>query len=284
MQCVNNLKQIGLSLHNYHSSINALPWDHGPGGWNEWSGLTMLLPYMEQQPLYNAINFTNNGDIADPGNAINTTVIRSKVTTFLCPSDLDRPTNIEGHNNYVMNAGADALGPETVDTLSGIGISLYNATPPISFASIIDGLSNTAAFSEITKGIGTSSGTADPLTPSTAIRQVSAFSGTSQTDYNSCTAALATSLVGDFAFGMYWHTTQRDMGHYKHVMPPNSWSCSNPNNLNQGAFTASSRHPGSVSMLLCDGSVKTIKSSISPPTWWALGTRAGNEVISSDSF
>ena len=66
-QCVNNLKQIGLAMHNYHSSINALPWDHGPGGWNEWSSLVMLLPYMEQQPLFNSINFANTGNSAATG-------------------------------------------------------------------------------------------------------------------------------------------------------------------------------------------------------------------------
>src|SRR6202050_4381457 len=57
-QCVNNLKQFGLALHNYHSTINSLPWGDGPW-WTEWSAHTLLLPYMEQGPIYNAINFGN---------------------------------------------------------------------------------------------------------------------------------------------------------------------------------------------------------------------------------
>ncbi len=292
MQCVNNLKQLGITLHNYHSTVNALPWDHGPGGWSEWSSLTMLLPYMEQSPLYNTINFTSSvgttpTNPADPNNNAggNTTSVRTKISGFLCPSDLDRLTNIEGHNNYVMNVGSDGLVPEVNNNNLGIGASMYQAatSAPVSFASIIDGTSNTAAYSEICKGIGTSSNAADATKPSTGVRQVGTPTGNSQTDYNTCLAALATTLTGDWGFGQYWHTTQRDMGHYKHVMPPNTWSCQ-AGNFNQGMFTASSRHAGTVNVLFCDGSVKGIKSSITPTVWWALGTRAGGEVISADQY
>src|SRR4030088_848592 len=57
-QCVNNLKQLGIAMHNYHSSVNSLPWGDGPW-WIEWSAHTLLLPYMEQAPIYNAINFSD---------------------------------------------------------------------------------------------------------------------------------------------------------------------------------------------------------------------------------
>jgi len=283
MQCVNNLKQLGLSLHNYHSTINSLPWDHGDGGWNEWSSLTMLLPYMEQTPLYNAINFTYNNNSANPcGNCVNSTVARTKLSAFLCPSDLDRVTNIEGHNNYVMNVGSDGKLPNTISNNAGIGVA--SNTAAVSFASIIDGTSNTAAYSEIAKGVGTSSGSPDSTKPSTSIRTMGTWTGTSQGDYNGCLAASGTTFTNDWAFGQYWHTSQRDNGHYHHVMPPNSWSCQNGSDSNQGAFTASSRHAGTVNVLLADGSVKGIKSTVAPSVWWAIGTRAGNEVISSDQY
>ena len=284
MQCTNNLKQIGLALHNYEGSTGCLPWDHGPNNWNEWSGLTMLLPQMEQAPLFNSLNFSNGINAVDPNGSMNSTSIRVSIAAFMCPSDQNRLANLEGHNNYVMNAGSDAYGPETVSINSGIGVSLYNKTRPVTFASISDGLSNTAAYSEIVQGIGTGSGTADDGPPSSALRQATAWNGTSAGDYAACKAAVATSLVNDYAFGMYWHMSQRDLGHYKHVMPPNTWSCSNPGNFNQGAFTASGGHPGVVNVLFCDGSVKAIKSSISPQTWWALGTRCGREVVSADSL
>ena len=51
-----------------------------------------------------------------------------------------------------------------------------------------------------------------------------------------------------------------------------------------GAFNASSHHPGGVNMLLCDGSVKFVKNSVAMPTWWALGTMAGGEVVSADAY
>jgi len=56
-QCTNNLKQYGLAMHNYHSSINSLPWGDGPDGWNEWSSMALMLPYFEGNAVYNAINF-----------------------------------------------------------------------------------------------------------------------------------------------------------------------------------------------------------------------------------
>ena len=58
-QCVNNLKQIGLAMHNYHSAVNSFPWGDGPW-WIEWSAHTLLLPYIEQGPIYNAINFVGH--------------------------------------------------------------------------------------------------------------------------------------------------------------------------------------------------------------------------------
>jgi prepilin-type N-terminal cleavage/methylation domain-containing protein/prepilin-type processing-associated H-X9-DG protein len=289
IQCTNNLKQIGLAIHNYSSSTNAVPWDHGPGGWNEWSGMTMLLPYMEQGNVYNTINFNyiigNGAAPASGGGFLNLTAIQTKLNGLICPSDQDRLTNIEGHNNYVMNAGSDALSEEGPTAFVGMGVSLYVAGPgALSLAAFTDGTSNTAAYSEIVKGIGTQVAS-DGNSPSSAIYQASGWTNTPQGDYTICQATTATTaLTTDFAYGMYWHTTQRDMGHYRHTMPPNGKSCQNTANFNQGAFTASSRHSGGINVLFLDGSTRFIKGTVSPQTWWALGTRSGNEVVSSDSY
>src|SRR5579864_4324549 len=58
-QCVNNLKQIGIAMHNYHDAFGSLPYGHGPFGWNDWNAHTYLLPFLEQRPIYDSINFSN---------------------------------------------------------------------------------------------------------------------------------------------------------------------------------------------------------------------------------
>jgi prepilin-type processing-associated H-X9-DG protein len=65
-------------------------------------------------------------------------------------------------------------------------------------------------------------------------------------------------------------------------MPPNTWSCGS--GQTDGAYTASSRHPGVVNSLLADGSTRAVKQMIAVPVWWALGTRSGSEVISADAY
>jgi len=314
MQCTNNLKQIGLALHNYDSAVGAFPWDGGPSGWNEWSSHTMLLPYLEQGNLYNNLNFTSTGNAANPTvGGVNTTVVWTKVAGFICPSDIDRLTGPSGHLNYMMNLGSDAYTPFINSGTGGIGSFTAPGFSPVRFSSITDGTSNTAAYSEMVKGVGgdiaTDSGyyaDFDPMTPSASMTRRSsnaalspasdtAFNGTPAGDYQACRAAgapTATTYHFDLPVGAYWHSTQRSTGHYRHIMPPNSWSCLSTNpppgatvgQRNFGAYTAMSRHPGVVNTLFCDGSVKAIKSAINNQVWWALGTRAGGEVISADAY
>ena len=110
-QCVNNLKQFGIALHNYHSSNNVLPYGEFDmsDACDQWSGMPGLLPFLEQQVLYNALNIVvvkASGAACGTYYGFNTTVTYSKVAVFLCPSDLDRLTNSEGHINYVFNWGS----------------------------------------------------------------------------------------------------------------------------------------------------------------------------------
>src|SRR6187200_2235991 len=70
-QCTNNLKQLGIALHNYESSNGSMPWGDGPDGWNQWSSLALMLSYMEQTAAYNAINFGLG--LQNPALLINTT-------------------------------------------------------------------------------------------------------------------------------------------------------------------------------------------------------------------
>src|SRR4051794_22241931 len=113
-QCVNNLKQLGLALANYHDTVGCFP----PGGSDmnigcqQYSPLVMILPQMEQTPVFNAYNFTlvnggtGGGACFAGGNAgQNTTCHRITIATLVCPSDQDRLTNVDGRSNYCANFG-----------------------------------------------------------------------------------------------------------------------------------------------------------------------------------
>ena len=294
-QCTNDLKQIGLGLHNYHSAINALPWGDLTGYWNDWSAAALMLPYLEQAPLYNSINFYSGLQNATlPGCPANLTVQGVTLSVMLCPSDPDRLTNAQGHTNYVPNSGADPnvysatsqwSGPLGVMATAGWGPQLRAL---VTFSSITDGLSQTAAFAEKVKGIGWSNA-ADSTRPSSTYYSVPASYATSPNAYyaacNATNLPLATP-VQNFAAGSWWYCGQPISSMYTHVMPPNSNSCEfdtygfAPN----GALTASSRHPGGVNVLMCDGSARFVKSSVAVQSWWALGTMAGGEIVSGDAY
>jgi prepilin-type N-terminal cleavage/methylation domain-containing protein len=100
-QCINNLKQLGLAMHNYESSNSCFPWGQGPTNYNDWSALVAVLQYTEQVPLFNSINFIwgsvlpSGTHFPDPifhtGNdhheGINHTVFATRLDLFNCPSD-----------------------------------------------------------------------------------------------------------------------------------------------------------------------------------------------------
>ncbi len=169
--------------------------------------------------------------------------------------------------------------------------------PVVGFRDIIDGLSQTAAFSERVKGIGDGSAlgartNVDPLNPSATMLSVAA---TSDQDvgpvlyYAACLAARSPATpAGSFGqTGSFWHQVFMNNTCYNHVMPPNAQDCNYPmgdSNHPGGASTASSRHPGQVNVLFADGSTRSVKSSVNYQVWWNLGTKAGNEVVSASDY
>ena len=310
MQCVNNLKQIGLALHNYEQSRSILPYGLGPNNWNDWGTLPMLLPGMEQTSLFNAFNFANTGNGTHTGNngttslpfaggagLQNTTVFLTTVNSFQCPSDSDRLSTLLGHNNYYGNAGSTPTSLYNTSQYDGLFLYILNASC-VGFRDIIDGLSNTAAFSERVKGLGIENHLQIDTSnsPSSSVWSVPATSvvNTPQPYYAACNAFSATSTVGSLwgglsavtpdAQGSQWFSGYETFSRYNHVMPPNNKSCGYGNYTGGGAATATSRHSGGVNVLFADGSTRFIKSSVSAQTWWALGSRAGQEVIDASSY
>jgi prepilin-type N-terminal cleavage/methylation domain-containing protein/prepilin-type processing-associated H-X9-DG protein len=275
-QCVNNLKQIGLAMHNYAESRGALPGADMVFNVTELSALTMVLPYLEQTSVYNSVNFGFN--YQDPNN---TTAMYMVVNGFVCPSDLGDPLpSLGGQTNYMANMGSNIVWQASIGPNVGMpppnGVFYGNSAT--TFAAITDGLSNTTFYSERVLADGNNaivSPIADvffspgfPTTPDDAMQQ--------------CLAVNINDLNNQFPLfmGAPWLCGQHI---FLHVTPPNSRSC--------GFFIAlravmppSSHHPGGVNVLFGDGSVKFVKDSVNLQAWRALGTRAGGEVIGSDSF
>jgi prepilin-type processing-associated H-X9-DG protein len=278
----------------------------------------MLLSYLEQTPLYNAINFANNGMAACPDCLPNPnqTIFALKLNVLLCPSDVDRLTNGLGHQNYCGNAGN---APEAFFDNNSHGAcngcfsstnrgsdGMPNGCRTVTFSDITDGTSQTACFSEKVMGIGHYQSVPDPLKPSSTIIALPVNTGQGQINgmtvwldavpqdyYTRCSAMgpgspnvqLATN--GAISQGEMWWDGHAETGLYNHVMPPNTWSCDDSNNSwvnDASASTASSRHPGVVNVTMCDGSVRAVKGSVGVTVWWALGTRAWGEVVSQDSY
>jgi prepilin-type processing-associated H-X9-DG protein len=251
----------------------------------------MMLPNLEQGPLFNAINF-EIPDGSAPGSVQNLTGQMVRIAIFLCPSDTDRLTANAGHNNYFGNTGSDPLMNNGIT--SGLFGGNYGPGPyvpmTVTLQGITDGLSQTVAFSERVKGIGLNNNdqAADPLTPPGSVLKNGNLPSVTNGVYTACTGmdphAPGANLAGWYSVGSYWFIGSPLGARYNHVMPPNTWSCVLKNTDNDGAHTAGSRHSGVVNALLADGSVKAIKSSINRSVWIALGTKAGGEVVSNSDF
>jgi prepilin-type N-terminal cleavage/methylation domain-containing protein len=254
--CRNNLKQIGLAMHAYHDARGSFPvgyydptlWpqlDNGPGwGWGAY-----LLPYLEQDNLYNQINFKL--DVGDPANAIiRTTPLKS----FICPSDITNPifTVTDGGSNswdmaqgsYVACNGNDGVDDFTTPPHTG---AFMRAIKGFRVADITDGLSNTLFVGDRTARLSYSTWVGGP------------------------TGALNPFLLSPGNFGAEVTLLMCHAG----VTGPNT----------PGVFDADSTmspHLTGVPFLFGDGSVHFLSNSIDIVTWMALATRAGNESIIGD--
>jgi prepilin-type N-terminal cleavage/methylation domain-containing protein/prepilin-type processing-associated H-X9-DG protein len=300
VQCTNNLKQIGLGIHQYITAFDVGP----PVGSVDIQGNSTgsgrvpqtasahlrLTNYLEQRAVYDAYNFML-GDVLN-GSSVpaNTTVMSTLIPGYLCPSD-PNPGSTEnlavGFDarvttvNYAVNGGTNRQ--NSFGCVNGVawwlGGNPYFGNR-VTFSVVIDGTSNTAAMSEWVKGASGQNTRGLNL-----VYSISQYNNSGpQNDFTLCNSA--NSPLWDFK-GEYW--TLQDTGRggpYYHVMPPNQNACAVFAGFgNVDSFIGpSSLHPGGANLLLLDGSVRFIKSTIDLPTWNALGTRAGGEVISADSL
>ncbi len=296
-QCVNNLKQLGLAVMNYESANGALP----PSGVNvttiplgTFGMKPRILPFLEQAAIFNAINFTFNPE-ASQGQ--NDTIIVVQINTLLCPSDGNVPgapwtfkngtgTFPQNGTNYPNNIGTVLSNNGGMFDGPAYRMNLASHGPTITLASVTDGTSNTAMFSEWIKGRNDSSqGIYQIYTANTSLPPNTTF-----TPLNTLipTCQSASSTIAFSRKGEIWVNEYCGQGGcYSHVMTPNLRSCyfkgqgQQPGN---GLIGAQSNHPGGVNVGFLDGSVKFVKNSVNPQTWWAIATYARGEVFSADSL
>jgi len=298
-QCVNNLKQMGLAIQNYHDANSQLP----PSSTN-FSGLTgndfsmkaRMLPFIEQNAAYNALNFTVGYNMPQ-----NSTVRAMKISSYLCPSDSNIPIGTTtfngvaqqvGYSNYPDSLGISRQLPGSILDGPGDKMGTNADGPPLSFAAIRDGLSNTTIWSEFT--MGGNQGTAANGKGGTSM--IFGTLGKADTGYTiPYGQALFKQVTADCQANMnknndhkggdwLWHQVYQGGG-YTHMMTPNKKSCFyDGSHTDNGVITASSYHSGGVNVGMLDGSVKFMKDSINQVTWWAIATKDGGEVISADAL
>jgi len=265
-QCINNLKQLGLVMHNYISVSNAFPLGgiKAPTGWpNEPSIRTpwtmQILPFLEATTVGNAFNFELG--IAGPGWSgyeSNTTVMQTRLPVFNCPSDTPgyflSPFRMKG--SYGANWGNTTLS-------QGPRADINNMESPFTFdkarsiGEVTDGLSSTIAVSELVQSSDLNDCRSEWWNDSTVVIMTFLPPNSPQPD----------NLVG-------WCVNN----------PARNEPCVTEGNYDTLYLASRSRHPGIVNTLFGDGSARAIKNSISLPVWRGLGTTRGGEVISSDSY
>jgi prepilin-type N-terminal cleavage/methylation domain-containing protein/prepilin-type processing-associated H-X9-DG protein len=305
-QCVNNMKQLGLAAHNYADIMNSFPanlylhpnYSSASYNWNNASWLVMMLPQMEQSAMYNAVNFSIMWGPNKSGNwsarslgQQNSTVRVSVINSFLCPSDPSPPTDttnadeigsqLAAGTSYVGNVGDNCLAcnpavgvkqlcaaqgyvcrgrqlgdpskntPGVPGSPTGSGI-FWRECPGVRLASITDGTSNTFLAGEqimkVTRWnawVEANQCVGSTAVPLNYVAPQAAITGT-----GSIIRATGKSATGNWN---YWYSFR-------------------------------SQHPGGGNFLLCDGSVRFIKTSVNLTTYQALSTRGNGEIVSADAF
>jgi len=286
MKCSNNLKQIGLAVHNYEGARGCFPTGYwrktwptdptNPKGHFRWSALAQLTPYLEQTNVYNALDLSYplyGGGAVQPQVVpfpVNRPAVAAVVQAFLCPSDQFRTiVPDQGPSNYVACSGSNPDGNALAGNGLFYGVDLdLNPNAGVRVAGVLDGLSNTVAFSETTLGAG---GTA----PAGATDVTLYYKQTTALSQANCDSS--TTLITDR--GALWADGAYNCTLYNNVLGPNSPRMDCVQHSNPAWKAARSRHTGGANALLGDGSVRFVRDAVDLPTWQALGSRNGGEPV-----
>jgi prepilin-type processing-associated H-X9-DG protein len=294
IKCANNLKQLGLALHNFEGTAGRFPSLYpgaAPGSTAfdykyTWSVLAQLNPYLEQTAIYNSMDLKQPMyDATNNITAANKFAVVQKVPLFLCPSDRGVPVSSAygvpdmGPTNYVACHGTGLSGGGYGSPIAADGV--FPAVTGSKVTDITDGTSNSAALSESILGDGAEVSSTQPGDEQVAYKYTG-FSGTLPSA--ATCAGSPSSWNGYNRRGFMWASGEARCVSYNHYYAPNSKSfdcvANDPTKtyISVGYRAARSRHTGGVNVVLADGSVRFVTNSIPLPTWQALATRAAGDV------
>ena len=306
-QCGNNLKQLGLGLHNYHDTYQALPYvSVNASPTNGWvSGLVGILPYVEQQPLYDQVTSSSTFggvtyppyDKYAPTSASLYLPWQAMIPVYLCPSDPGsgerQPSGTfanSGRNSYCFSVG-DATPSGSSSTTRGP----FAHRKTFNFRAITDGLSNTVAMGE--RSIGTAGG--QKVKGGAVANQPTAMDSPVI-----CMGTLGSGgmyksglTYSEFRGGVAWYVGMNSVNVMNTILPPNGPTClTTTDGSSSTLLPPTGYHPGGVMILMCDGAVSFIsetihtgnlalaKATVGPSNygvWGAMGSKDGGEAIQS---
>lgn len=264
-QCTNNLQRIGLGVHSFEAAKGVFPTGSG------FSFHCSILPYVEQRPLHNSVNF-EVGPMEGVAGSRNSTALFVSLSVFLCPSD-SSPSNRQGWTNYAGNRGP-FVGAHVYD-----GAFPSPLRPPLGSQSFPDGSAATVGVSEWVLGLASPTDR-DPR------RSIYAtdLDATGRLDspchsVDTFSSVLGTNDKGSkWLFGDYIHTQ------YNHALRPGDHSCTNQGSVQDGVFSAGSQHPHGVNCLFMDGHAAFVGETTDLAVWRAIGTRNGGEVMGGSAY
>jgi len=305
IQCTNNMKQIGLAMHNYLSTHNSFPPGYVSYGWGTWYIFT--LPWIEGGNVYNSWN--QSGPAADPNGIwtysgpVNTTATQIRLQTYTCPSDVaqqfyEAANTSNGYlpkYNYAANFGNCLFSQTTylgtASTCAGLNAgdpnnacyggspftNIFTAPYVVGIQGITDGTSNTLLVSEIIQGAGSTNNPAPG--PWDDLRGLIMWADDSGFETFIGPNSMSPDVIYASKHCIYPFPTNPPCTYVGSSGPVPAATA-----LPAEVYGSRSRHPGGVNSLFADGSARFVKNSISLATWRQLSTTMGGEVISSDSY
>jgi len=283
-QCKNNLKQIGLALHNYESALNVFPMgDCSVGNLPQAMVQAYILPYLEGGNQYTTFDFNRQINAFSPVAKV------QHIPPYQCPSDpqpwLNNVANAgnAAGTNYQPCLGATAAQDAARDTNGRTqhhGVFFRNSSTRI--GSITDGTSNTALFAEIKKGPNNTTSflvlsPGDTRDFAVATNVGSAWTGN---DLLNPPAACENRATNAWAYrGLQYYRGLTVASYYTHTLTPNARFRDCIGNTEQGHLAARSYHTGTVHVCMADGSVRSVSDNIDRVLWRGVGTIGNGEVL-----